>query len=85
MTLLQSCTLCIFAIVALCAITVPSSSTYLDFASLTNANISELFEDRANPDRRHTDHERRWYGPIPSPATQAVWDKAKCKGEKFVA
>jgi hypothetical protein len=83
--LLQIFVLYSFVVIVLCAISTSSSLALLDFANLSDASISELFANHVNTNLRNTDHERRWAGPSPNPATQEVWKNFKCKGRKFVA
>jgi len=51
-------------------------------ARLPNLNIPTLSSDHHD---NVTHHERRWTGAPPNPATDEVWEAAKCKGRKFMA
>jgi hypothetical protein len=62
-----------------------SNGTPDNFSELSNLNISTLFVDHHEPSNEGTEHQRRWTCPIPAPASDDLWEKAKCKGRKFMA
>jgi hypothetical protein len=55
-----------------------------DFFELSNQNISAFFADYNEPQSKPSNYERRWAGAPPAPASNDLWEKAKCKGRKFI-
>jgi hypothetical protein len=47
-----------------------------------NADLSALLQEHG--DSNFTTNERRWLGDSPAPASNDVWERAKCKGRKFM-
>jgi hypothetical protein len=54
-----------------------------DMSGQTTVATSFEFEND-NPGFEAPSHGRRWMGAPPAPASDAVWEKAKCKGRKFM-
>ena len=55
----------------------------VDISDTTFVNTSFEFKNRTL-EFEATSHGRRWMGAPPAPARDAVWEKAKCKGRKFM-
>ena len=70
------------ALLALVSAEASRDTIFPNFATLPNLNISSASSD--NHDNA-THHERRWTGAPPNPASDEVWEAAKCKGRKFMA
>jgi hypothetical protein len=60
-------------------------ATIPNFFELSRLNISALFADYNEPQSKASNRERRWTGAPPVPASNDLWEKAKCKGRKFMA
>jgi hypothetical protein len=56
-----------------------------DLYDLQNLNLSTLISRYKSSKTDLSAHERRWAGPPPAPASDSVWEAAKCKGRKFMA
>jgi hypothetical protein len=56
-----------------------------DLSYSPSNNFSALISEYKPSRSDSTTHERRWAGPPPAPASDAVWESAKCKGRKFMA
>jgi hypothetical protein len=74
----------------LCAFSTALNPPFDVLPYYTNANpnldLAALLSAQAEPISNDThSHERRWAGPPPIPADDALWTAAKCKGRKFMA
>jgi hypothetical protein len=60
------------------------SGAPVEFSELSNLDISTIFVDH-HDGSEGPNHQRRWAGPVPAPASDDLWEKSKCKGRKFMA